>query len=319
MLLGNLLIGLREGLEAALVVSILIAYVTRTGRRHLLGRIWAGVVIAALISLGFGALLTFGPKGLTFQAQEAIGGSLSLVAVGLITWMILWMAKASKSMSSDLRTKVDQTAEGNWWQLTMVGALAVGREGLETALFLWANTRASGNDFSWLPTIGALLGIAAAIVIAALLYGGIVRIDLGKFFRYTGLFLVLVAAGVFSYGISDLQEAGILPGQGVGPYDISGTFGATGFFGTLLKAIFQFTPNPTWLQFWGWIAYVVIVMPLFLWVNRPRPAGTRTGATNRPTDGHTSPATDTTPIPADAAPVASDAPAPATPQHSLTN
>ncbi len=277
-MIANLLIGLREGLEAALVVSILIAYLVKSDRRHLLPRIWAGVGIAVLVSLGFGALLTFGPHGLTFDVQEAIGGSLSILAVGFVTWMIFWMASAARSLSGQLRGQIDRAAEGARWSLVVVALLAVGREGLETALFLWAATQAStsAGAGSAGPLLGAAGGIAVAVVLAYLMYRGALKINLSKFFTYTGAFLIIVAAGVLAYGVHDLQEAGILPGEDMLAFDVSAAIPPDSWYGTLLKGIFNFSPATTVLQAVVWLCYVAPVMTIFVRRNRkahqPRPA-----------------------------------------------
>ncbi|GAA1870510.1 FTR1 family protein [Paeniglutamicibacter psychrophenolicus] len=258
---GNFLIGLREGLEAVLLVVLLLAYLRKSGRTALIPRIFTGVAVAIAVSLGFGALLTFGPRGLTFEAQEAIGGGLSILAVGFVTWMVFWMASASKTLASDLRGKVDEAAEGSGWALVLVAALAVGREGLETALFLWAATRATGE--TWQPLLGATLGILVAVGLGALLHRGVLRINLSKFFTWTGAALIVVAGGVLAYGVHDLQEAGILPGLHHLAFDVSHLIAPSGFLGTLLKGIFNFSPATTWVEAITWVAYVVPVTILY--------------------------------------------------------
>ncbi|GAB7004625.1 FTR1 family protein [Nocardioides sp. AN3] len=268
-MVANYLIGLREGLEAALVVSILVAYLVKTGRTQLLKRIWAGVSLAVLVSLAFGALLTWGPSGLTFEAQEAIGGSLSIVAVGFVTWMIFWMARAARGLGGELRGAIEKAAEGSRWSLVVVATLAVGREGLETALFLWAATKAGTRESvgsltpTWEPLLGAVLGLGTAVVLGYLIYRGAVAINLTTFFAWTGAFLILVAAGVLSYGVHDLQEARILPGLHTVAFDVSGTIDPNAWYATILKGVFNFSPVTTTLEASVWLVYVVPVMLLF--------------------------------------------------------
>ena len=273
-MVANFLIGLREGLEAALVVSILIAYLVKTGRQQLLPRIWLGVGVAVVVSLGFGALLTFGPKGLTFTAQEAIGGSLSIVAVALVTWMIFWMARTARTLSTGLRSAVDRAADGTAWSLAVVAMLAVGREGLETAIFLWAATSAAtgATGSSAQPLVGAVLGIAVAVVLGYLTYRGAVKINLSRFFFWTGIFLIFVAAGVLSYGVHDLQEAGILPGLNTLAFDVSSVIPPTSWYGTVLKGVFNFSPATTVLEAVAWVCYVVPVLTVFVRQGRHRAA-----------------------------------------------
>ncbi|MEI2809292.1 MAG: iron uptake transporter permease EfeU [Nocardioides sp.] len=273
-MLANYLIGLREGLEAALVVSILVAYLVRTGRRELLGRIWAGVGIAVGVSVAFGALLTYGPRGLSFEAQEMIGGTLSIVAVGFVTWMIFWMAKTARTLSAELRDRVDAAAEAGRWALVVVAMLAVGREGLETALFLWAATQAATSEVgsTWQPLLGAALGLATAVALGWAIYRGALQINLGTFFKWTGAFLIIVAAGVLSYGVHDLQEAGVLPGLNTLLFDVSDTIRPGTWYATVLKGVFNFSPATSVLEGVAWFGYIAITMPIFLRVVRHKPS-----------------------------------------------
>lgn len=266
--LGNFLIGLREGLEAALVVGILLAYIRKTQRTHLLATMWAGVSVAVLLSLSFGALLTFGPQTLTFEAQEAIGGSLSIIAVGFVTWMIFWMAENARMLSAELKGKLD-AVQTSVWAVVLLAALSVGRESLETTLFIWSATRTSGQEANAIPMLGALVGIAIAVVMAWGMMRGMMRINLSRFFTITGAFLVIVAAGVLSYGIHDLQEAAILPGLNNIAFESYRYIDPSGFVGTLLKAVFNLSSTTTWLEAGAWILYVGIVMPLFIRAQRP--------------------------------------------------
>jgi high-affinity iron transporter len=266
--LATYLIGLREGLEAGLIVGILVAYLAKLGRRDLLGKLWIGIGIAIAISLGVGALLTWGPYALTFQAQEVLGGVLSLIAVAMVTWMIFWMATHGAGLSKELRGQVDAAIDRSWFALVVLGALSVGREGIETALFVWANV-AGGSD-PVLGTLGAVLGILTAVVISWGISRGLLRFNLSVFFTWTGLFLILVAAGVLAYGIGDLQEASVIPGWGTPAFSLVEAVPPGSWYGTLLGGIFNFTPEPTWAQVVGWLVYVAITVPLYLRMLRRR-------------------------------------------------
>ena len=263
-MIPNLLIGLREGLEAVLVVSVLVAYLVKSDRRSQLPFVWIGTALAVAVSLGFGALLTFGPQGLSDQAEGRIAGSLAVVAVAFVTWMIFWMARASRTLATDLRAHID--ARSTPWSLVLLAALAVGREGLETALFLWAATRSAISDGvpASEPLVGALTGIAIAIALGYALYAGAVRINLSKFFSITGGALIVVAAGVLASGVRDLQDSGVLPGASTIAYDVSATIPPEGVLGTILKGFLNFSASPTVLEVVVWVGYVVVVGAVFL-------------------------------------------------------
>jgi high-affinity iron transporter len=268
---ANFLIGLREGLEATLVVGILVAYLVKSERRELLPKVWAGVFLAVAVSMGFGALLTYGPRGLTFEAQETIGGSLSIVAVGFVTWMIFWMARTARSLKGELESRLDAAMAAGGLSIVLLAVFAVGREGLETALFLWSAAQATGSSTQ--PLAGATLGILAAVVLGTLIYRGAVHLDLGRFFTWTGGALVVVAGGVLAYGIHDLQEAGHIGGLHDLAFDVSGAVPPSSWYGTLLKGTVNFSPDTTWAQAVAWLVYVVPTLTLFvLMVRRPSPS-----------------------------------------------
>jgi len=261
-LLANFLIGLREGLEAGLIVGILVAYLNKLGRRDILPRLWLGIGIAIGISLTVGAILTWGPYGLSFQAQEILGGGLSILAVGLVTWMIFWVAQHSRGLKGELQSKLDAAIAGTGMGIVVVGFVSVGREGVETALFIWASVSSTGNAV--VGTIGAVLGILVSVVIAYLIYRGLVRINLSRFFLWTGLFLIVVAAGVLSYGIGDLQEAGVIPGFGQPAFSVAGIIPPSSWYGIVLAGLFNYTAEPTWARLVAWALYLAVVTPIFL-------------------------------------------------------
>ena len=276
-MLANFLIGLREGLEAALVVSILIAYLVKTGRTDRVRDVWFGVGAAVVLSVGFGAMLTFTSSELSFEAQEAFGGLMSIVAVGLVTWMIFWMRRTARFLKGELEGKIAAALQVGSVALIVIAFVSVAREGIETSLFIWSTTQATSGTR---PFLGAVLGLLTAAVLGYLLYRSAVQINLAKFFKYTGIGLVVVAAGVLAYGLHDLQEAGWLPGLTSNVFDVSEQVPLSSWYGSLLKGAFNWNPAPTHLELTAWATYVVTVMTAFLWpartaASKPAPSSVR--------------------------------------------
>jgi len=303
--LANYLIGLREGLEGALIVTILVAYLVKVARRDLLGRLWTGVGLAVLLALTIGAVLTFGTASLPESAEPAIAGSLSVAATGLVTWMVFWMLRTARDLSGHLRGTIDRSLVGTGVGLVLIAFLAVGREGIETALFIWAAVQSTGE--TTLPLIGAALGILTAVGLGALIYFGMLKINLARFFTWSGAILIVVAAGVLSYGVHDLQESGILPGEHALAFDLSAAIPPDSWYGTLLKGTLNFSPETTWLSLLAWLAYTGTVLTLFLVKSArgravrplavPRAAGTGTAGTGTAGTGTAATATATVPAP----------------------
>ena len=259
-MLANFLIGLREGLEASLIVSILIAYLVKTNRRNEIRHIWAGVGAAIGVVLAIFTAITLIFSQVSFFWQEVIGGTLSITAAGLVTWMIFWMRRTARTLKRELEGHMESALALGPAALITIAFITVGREGLETAAILWSTIIGSTTSS---PFVGALAGIVVAVILGYLIYRGALRINLSKFFTITGALLIVVAAGVLAYGIFDLQEAGVLPGFGSRAFDISATIPPDSWYGTLLKGTLNLQPDPSWLQVVVWVAYIVPVMVMF--------------------------------------------------------
>jgi high-affinity iron transporter len=255
----NLLIGLREGLEGGLVVSILLAAVRRSGSST--RPVWLGVLAALVLSVSFGAVLTFSKSALSTRAQEAFGGVLSVVAVVLVTAMIFWMRRTARNLSGELNAKVDFALALGVGALAATAFLAVGREGLETALFLWTAVQASGETVA--PLVGAAIGVAVAVGLCWLLFRRAIRINLGVFFRRTAILLVVIAGGVLAYGLGELQGASLLPGRSWLAFDLTSTIGADSWWVSIVRGITNLTPAMTWLQVVAFVVYIGVVLLLF--------------------------------------------------------
>jgi high-affinity iron transporter len=273
-LFSSALIGLREGLEAALVVSILIAFLVKSGKRDYLKWVWTGVAAALVVCVAIGTIIAYTIGEMQFEHQEIAGGSLSIIAVGFVTWMIFWMRATARTISTELRGKLSHAVELGAVAVVVMALLAVGREGLETMAFFYANVRTAESGTTQ-PLIGFIVGIAVAIVLGWLIYRGALRFNLGKFFQITGVLLVFVAAGILAYGVHDLQEAGVLPGLNTLAFDLSGPMPEDSWYGALAKGLLNYSAQTTVLQAIVWLAYVAVVLTLFLMPRRATAAASR--------------------------------------------
>ncbi|MER7838153.1 iron uptake transporter permease EfeU [Streptomyces sp. NPDC096040] len=258
----SFLIGLREGLEAGLVVSILVATLVRADARSRLPQVWTGVLAAITLAMSFGAVLTFTAASLSATAQEAFGGTLSVIAVAFVTAMVFWMRRSARTLSGEIKERVTGALTMGAGVLILTSFLAVGREGLETALFLWTTAQAAGESAG--PLTGAAVGLVLSAALCWALYRRVLKINLTKFFTATGAVLIVIAAGVLGYGLRDLQEGGVLPGRTAYAIDLSGSVDAGSWYSTLVQGVFNLTPTMTWLQVAGYVGYLATVMTLFV-------------------------------------------------------
>jgi high-affinity iron transporter len=254
-MLANFLIGLREGIEAALIVSILVTYLVKLGERKHVAKIFLGVEAAIAVAIAVGVALSELENSVPAELEPAISGAVSLLAAGFVTWMIFWMATQSKAMAGSLRGQIDQAVVKSGWSLAVVAFLAVLREGIETSVLLWSSTKSTATDST--PLWGAVLGLCTAAALGYLIYRGAVKLNLRAFFKITGAYLIVVAAGILAYGVGEFQEIGWLPILTSQTYDLSAALPEGSIFEVILKGTIAFNTAPTLLQSIAWVAFIV--------------------------------------------------------------
>lgn len=265
-MIPTFVIGLREGLEAALIVGIVGAFLIRRSGRDALRPMWAGVGIAIGLSIATAVVLSFLGQHLPLVAREAMEGTLTLLAVAGVSYMLVWMRRHSSDLKSDLEEKTSGALESDSsMALVLLAFVAVVREGLETAVFLLALL--GGSSSMTLGLVGALFGLAVAAVLGYAIYRGGVRINLSRFFRVTGAVLVLVAAGLVASSIHEFAEAGLISWGHAPAIDLSGIIAPGTIRAGLLTAFLGLQPAPTYAELIGWVIFLV---PAAVYVLRPR-------------------------------------------------
>ena len=257
------LIMLREGLEAALIVSLIASYLKRTQRGRWIGVMWVGVFLAAALCLGLGILINETTGEFPQKEQELFEGIVAVIAVVILTWMVFWMRKVSRNVKAQLEEAVDQALQkggNNGWALVLMVFLAVAREGLESVFFLLA---AFTQDVGLAPPVGAVLGLLCAAAIGALIYWGGVRLNLAKFFKWTSLFIIFVAAGLAAGAIRAFHEAGLWNHYQSVAFDLSATLSTHTLFGTLLESLLGYQEAPSVSEVVVWLIYLIPALLLF--------------------------------------------------------
>jgi len=263
---ATFVIALREGIEAALIVSILLAYLRQLQRQDLSRLVWWGTAAAIAISALVGTVIFVIGAEFEGTAEEVFEGLVTLTAVGVLTWMIFWMRRQGAQMKGDLQGKVDTALVTGGIALGLLAFFAVLREGIETALFLFAAAQgtAAGAGGVGAQVLGAILGLGVAVALGVLLYREGIRMNLRSFFRLTGWILIIVAAGLFAFAVHELQEAGWLPLLEQTAFDVSPTLPDDSGIGAVLRGLVGYNADPTVLEVVAWLGYLVVVGALYL-------------------------------------------------------
>ena len=266
-MLPTFVIGLREGLEAALIVGIIAAFLGQQGRRDALRQVWFGTAAAVAICVGVAIVLQVISSDLPQRQQEGLETVVGALAVCMVTYMIIFMRRHARGLKKDLEgATASALASGSSRALVAMAFLAVLREGFETAVFLLATFQASGNaSTSWL---GAVLGIGLAAAIGYAIYKGGVRLNLARFFRVTGLVLVVVAAGLLMTAFHTASEAGWLSAGQAQAFDLSWLVRPGTPVSSLLTGVLGVQPDPAWIEVIAWLAYLVPMALILAWPAR---------------------------------------------------
>ncbi|KXF78451.1 iron transporter [Paramesorhizobium deserti] len=264
------LIMLREGVEAALIVGIIASYLRQTGRGAWMPVVWIGILLALALSLAVGAALQFMSAEFPQKAQELFEAVIGLIAVCVLTSMVFWMRKAARSIKAELHHSIDaafETSTNKGLGLIVMVFFAVAREGLESVFFLLAAFQQSDGVAA---PLGALLGVLAAIAIGYGIYIGGLKLNLRRFFRWTGVFILLIAAGILANSVKALHEAGLWNHLQTVVFDMSGVLPLDSPLGSLLSGMFGYIDTPTISELLAYVAFIIPALILFL---SPSPAG----------------------------------------------
>jgi high-affinity iron transporter len=271
---SSFIITLREGLEAGLIVAIILAYLKSSGQRPHFRTVLISAVVAVAVSLSVGAAIFAIAGEFAGRSAEAFEGAAMLIAVGVLSWMVVWMKRQAAGIKKTLETDVAQAiGVGSAFALALIPFTAILREGLETAVFLFAATRTSTPLES---TIGASAGLLGAIALTWGIYSGGYRINLRVFFNVTGVLLVVLAAGLLVNGLKDLHEAGVISNLGPHAWDTYGTLADNSQLGKFLSTILGYDSSPYIGLVIAHVTYLVLALGFFAFgrVPSPRPAAT---------------------------------------------
>jgi high-affinity iron transporter len=268
-MLASYLLSLREGIEAALIIGIVLGAVRQMRRTELVPAVWAGTLAAVALSILGGVLLTM--LGLSFEgaAEQIFEGVTMLLAAALLTWMIFWMSRTARTLKADIEADIHKAAFTTGKRAVFfVAFLAILREGIELALFLTASVFATD---ALQTLIGMILGLGTAILLGWSIFAAIIRLDLRRFFQVTGFLLILFAAGLVAHGVHEFNEVGWIPAVIEHVWDVNAFINEDSTFGLLLKALFGYNGNPSLTEMLAYAAYFAAVFLGLRLANKPKP------------------------------------------------